>query len=116
MNSSRTAELINTLIEFEKKIEDIKKEIIKKGTSALLEIADKQGADINRYAEELLNNLLAELKKQIEEEKKRIEEIKAIEKKSILERLESTARSNKERAVEETFREALRLLGYDESF
>lgn len=111
MGVSRAEELIVSLLDFEKKIEEIKKEIIRKGSSTLLEIADKKGREISLYADELMRSIIEELNKQVADEKKRIEEIKTIEKNSLLERMRKTAERNFGRAVEGCYREALRLLG-----
>ena len=111
MSGSLAVELINILVDFERKIEELKKDVIKKGSSALLEIGDKQGREISLLVEQLIETVKEELMKQVEEEKRRIEEIKTIEKKSMMERLASLAKRNENRAVEECFKEAMRLLG-----
>lgn len=109
------ADLINALVEFEKKVEELKKETIQKGSKRLLDIGEEEGREMARYAEELAAKIIAEIREEVEREKKRLEELKSIERKSILERLSKMAEENREKAVRETLREALRLLGYEES-
>jgi len=108
-------DLINALVEFEKKVEELKKETIQEGSKRLLDIGEEEGREMARYAEELAAKIIAEIREEVEREKKRLEELKSIERKSILERLSKMAEENREKAVRETLREALRLLGYEES-
>jgi Fe2+ transport system protein B len=111
MSASLAAELIKALVDFERKVEEIKKDVIRKGSSTLIEIGDREGKAITLLVEQLVEAVKDELMKQVIEEKKRIEEIKAIEKKSLMERLLELAKKNEDKAVEECFKEALRLLG-----
>lgn len=111
MEVSPVAELIKALEEFEKRIDEIKKDLIKTSTSKLMSKAEALSAELDRFSEEFLMVFIEELNQELNEEKKRIAAQKEKEKETIFEKIKQQAEANLNKAIDEIFTEAKRMLG-----
>lgn len=111
MEFSPVAELIKALSDFEKRLDEIKKELIKSSTSKLISKAESFSAEIDRYSEETLLKILDDFHRELEKEKERVKEEKEKEKEEVFEKMRLQVEANLNRVIEEIFSEAKRLLG-----